>query len=101
MTKYKSNFLFIQKKVDTIIQALIDKITSIPYTVICINKIISLLISKKFPLLPKYLQNAFIGKFIFNKCIFPVLSLQNKNVVENIIFSLDTKKCLNIIINVL
>ena len=101
MTIYKKNFLFIQKKVDTIIQSLIDKITSIPYTVRCISKIISLLISKKFPLLPKYLQNSFIGKFIFNKCIFPVLSLENKNVVENIIFSLDTKKCLNVIISVL
>ena len=101
MTKYKNNFLFIQKKVDTIIQALIDKITSIPYTVRCISKIISLLINKKFPLLSKYLQNAFIGKFIFNKCIFPVLSLENKNVIENIIFSLDTKKCLNVIISVL
>ncbi len=101
MTKYKKNFLFIQKKVDTIIQALIDKITSIPYTVRCISKIISLLISRKFPSLSKYLQNAFIGKFIFNKFIFPVLSLENKNVVENIIFSLDTKKCLNVIISVL
>ena len=101
MTKYKKNFLFIQKKVDSIIQSLIDKITSIPYTVRCISKLISLLISKKFPLLPKYLQNAFIGKFIFNKCIFPVLSLENKNVVENIIFSSNTKKCLNIIISVL
>ena len=101
MTKYKKNFLFIQKKVDTIIQALIDKTTSIPYTVRCISKIISLLISKKFPLLSKYLQNAFIGKFIFNKCIFPVLSLENKNAIENIIFSLDTKKCLNVIISVL
>ena len=101
MAKYKSNFLFIQKKIDIIIQALIDKIASIPYTVRCISKIISLLISKKFPLLSKYLQNAFIGKFIFNKCIFPVLSLENKNVVENIIFSLETKKCLNVIISVL
>ena len=101
MSKYKTNFLFIQKRIDEIIQSLIDKITSIPYTLRCISKIISILISKKFPLLSKYLQNAFIGKFIFNKCIFPVLSLENKNVVENIIFGLDTKKCLNVIISVL
>ena len=100
-SKYKRNFLFIQNKVDTIIQALIDNITSIPYTIRCISKIISLLISKKFPLLSKYLQNAFIGKFIFNKYIFPVLSLENKNVVENIIFSQETKKCLNVIISVI
>jgi len=99
--KYKQNFLFIQEKVDIIIQALIDKITSIPYTVRCISKMISILISKKFPLLSKYLQNAFIGKFIFNKCLFPVLNLENKNVIENIIFSLETKKCLHDIINIL
>ena len=99
--KYKKNFLYIQEMVDTIIQALIDKLTSIPYTVRCICKIISLFISKKFPLLPKYLQNAFIGKFIFNKWIFPVLSLENKNVVENIIYNLNTQKCLNVIISVL
>ena len=99
--KYKKNFLFIQQKVDTIIQALIDKITSIPYTVRCISKMISILISKKFPLLAKYLQNSFIGKFIFNKCLFPVLSLENKNVVENTIFRTSTKKCLNVIISVL
>ena len=49
--KYKTNFLFIQNTIDSIIQALIDKITSIPYTVRCISKIIFLLISKKFPLL--------------------------------------------------
>ena len=99
--KYKKNFLFIQKKVDTIIQALIDKITSIPYTIRCISKIISLLISKKFPLLGKYLQNSFIGKFIFHKLIFPVLKLENKNVVENIIYSQETKKCLHVIISIL
>jgi len=101
ISKYRTNFLFIQEKIDEIIQSLIDKITSIPYTLRCISKIISILISKKFPLLSKYLQNSFIGKFIFNKCIFPVLSLENKNVVENIIFGLDTKKCLNVIISVL
>jgi hypothetical protein len=101
MYKYKKNFLFIQEKVDKIIQALIDKINSIPYTIRCISKIISLLISKKFPLLAKYLQNAFIGKFIFHKLIFPVLKLENKSVVENIIFSQETKKCLHVIISVL
>ena len=54
--KYKSNFLFIQKKIDFLLQSLFDKISTIPYTVRCICKIIYLLISKKFPLLPKYLR---------------------------------------------
>ena len=51
--KYKSNFLFIQSKIDFFLQSLIDKISSIPYTIRCICKIIFLIISKKFPLLPK------------------------------------------------
>jgi hypothetical protein len=84
--KYKNNFLFIQKNIDLFLQSLIDKISTIPYTVRCICKIIFLLISKKFPLLPKYLKNSFVGKFIFEKSIFPVLNLENKNVIETKIF---------------
>ena len=101
VNKYKSNFLFIQKKIDFLLQSLIDKISTIPYTVRCICKIIYLLISKKFPLLPKYLRNSFVGKFIFEKSIFPVLSLENKNVMEAKIFSNSTKNCLNEIESIL
>ena len=87
--------------VDNIIQALIDKLTSIPYTVRCICKIIYIFVQKKFSYLPKYLQNAFIGKFIFDKWIFSVLSLENKSAIENKIYNLNTQKCLNVIISVL
>jgi len=99
--KYKSNFLFIQKKVDFLLQSLFDKISTIPYPVRCICKIIYLLISKKFPLLPKYLRNSFVGKFFFEKSIFPILNLKNKSVTESIIFSTGTKNCLIDIINIL
>jgi hypothetical protein len=101
VTKYKSNFLFIQKKIDFLLQSLIDKISTIPYTVRCICKIIYLLITKKFPLLPKYIRNSFVGKFIFEKSIFPVLSLENKNIMENKILGIGTKNCLDEIINIL
>ena len=99
--KYIYNFLFIQQKIDYLIQSLIDKISTIPYTIRCICKVISLLMSKKFPLLPKYLRNSFLGKFIFDKCIFPVLNFENKNIMDSRIFSTSTKKCLNVIISVL
>ena len=99
--KYFDNFKFIKEKIDYLIQALIDRISTIPYTVRCICKVISLLMQQKFPLLPKYLRNSFIGKFIFEKCIFQVLSLENKNVMDSRIFSPSTKKCLNVIISVL
>ena len=101
LKKYFDNFKFIKDKIDYLIQALIDRISTIPYTVRCICKVISLLMQKKFPLLPKYLRNSFIGKFIFDKCIFPVLSFENKNVMDSKIFSPNTKKCLNVIISVL
>ena len=99
--KYIYNFLFIKKKIDYLIQSLIDKISTIPYTIRCICKVISILMNKKFPLLPKYLRNSFLGKFIFDKCIFPVLNFENKNVMDSRIFSSSTKKCLNVIISVL
>ena len=99
--KYKSNFLFIQKTIDYFIQSLIDKISSIPYTVRCICRIIYLLISKKFPRLPKYLKNSFVGKFIFEKSIFPVLNLENKNIIESKIFGNGTKNCLREMVDIL
>ena len=101
VNKYKFNFLFIKNKIDNLIQSLINKIDTIPYSVRCICKVISLLLQQKFPLLFNYLRNSFIGKFIFDKCIFPVLSLENKNVLEPRILSSNTKKCLNEIICVL
>ena len=101
LIKYIDNFLFIKEKIDYIIQTLIDKISTIPYTVRCICKVISLLMHNKFPLLPKYLRNSFLGKFIFDKCIFPVLSFENKNIIDSRIFSSNTKKCLSVIISVL
>ena len=99
--KFKRNFLYIQKKINYFLQSMIDKISTIPYTIRCICKIIYLLISKKFPNLPKFYLNSFIGKFFFSKYIFPVLSLENKDIMDNRIFSTNTKKCLNVIISVL
>lgn len=101
VNKYKNNFIFIKNKIDSLIQSLINKIDSIPYSVRCICKVISLLLQQKFPSLFKYLRNSFIGKFIFDKYIFPALSLENKNVLEPKILSSNTKKCLNEIICVL
>lgn len=98
---YKENFLFIKKIIGQLLQKIVDKIFILPYPLRCICKIIYLLISKKFPHLSKYTINSFIGKFILNKCIFPVLNLETKNAVDLRIFSLKTKKCLDLIINVL
>ena len=101
LKKYFENFRFIKEKIDYLIQTLLDRISIIPYNIRCICKIISVLMQKKFPLLPKYLRNSFIGKIIFDKSIFPALSFDNKNIIDSRIFSQNTKKCLNVIISVL
>ena len=98
---YRSNLSFIQDQIEELIQDLIDRLTAIPYTVRCVCKIIDILISKKFPKLPKYLRHTFIGKFLFNKCIFPVLSLENKVNLKKIIFSTAQRRLLLDIINIL
>ena len=98
---YRDNFLYIRDIIEALLQSIIDRIITLPYPLRCICKIINLLISKKFPFLPTYQINSFIGKFILNKCIFPVLKLESKNVRDSRIFSLKTKQCLEIVINVL
>ena len=99
--KYRRNFLFIKKKIEYLLQSIFDKISTVPYTIRCICKIIYVLMSKKFKELPKYYINAFIGKFFFGKYIFPVLSLEYKNILNNRIFSNKNKKFINIIISVI
>ena len=101
ISKLKNSFLFIKTQIDNLLQSLIDKITAIPYILKCICKIISTLISLKFPSSSKYILNTFIGKFIFGQCIFPTLHFENNNIMENMIFSSKTKDILQIIINIL
>ena len=98
---YKDNFLYIRYIIESILQVIVDKIITLPYPLRCICRIIYLLISKKFPSLSTYTINSFIGKFLLNKCIFPVLKLENNNVMNSRIFSEKTKNCMDIIINVL
>ena len=101
INKYKENYLFIHQKIDFFLLSLIDYIKLIPNNIRYICKIISILISKKFPNLPKYIRNSFIGKFFFNKYVFPSLIFENKLVFKNKIISLEVKKCIGEIISIL
>ena len=101
ISKLKNSFLFIKTQIDNLLQSLLDKITAIPYILKCICKIISIFIFLKFPSSSKYILNTFIGKFIFEHCIFPTLNFENNSIMENVIFSSKTKDILQIIINIL
>ena len=94
LKKYKENFLRLQKYIDLIIQSLIDKIATIPYSIRCISKIIYMLIKKKFKRISKYEKNAFIGEFIFGKCILPILINSDINAITTSILSKKTRNCL-------
>ena len=98
---YRYNFIYIRDTIEELLQLIIDKIITLPYPLRCICKIISILISKKFPDLSKYEVNAFIGKFILDKCIFPILRLENKIFLDPRVYSKKTKNCLDEVISVL
>ena len=98
---YKENFMYIRETIEGLLQIIVDKIITLPYPLRCICKIISILISKKFPYLSKYEVNSFIGKFILDKCIFPLLRLENKTFLDQRVYSKKTKNCLDIVISVL
>ena len=98
---YKENFIYIRDTIEELLQSLVDKIITMPYPLRCICKIISILISQKFPGLTKYEVNSFIGKFILDKCVFPILNLENKTFINPRLYSQKTKTCLDIIITIL
>ena len=98
---YKDNFIYVKELIEELLQIIVDKIITFPYPFRCICKIINILISKKFPYLSKYEVNTYVGKFFLDKCLFPVLSLENQNFIDSRVFSTKTKNCLDVIINVL
>ena len=89
--EYKSNYLFIHQKIDSFLLELIGKVNEIPNNIRYICKMIYLLISAKFPDMPKYLKNSFIGKFFFDKYIFPSLSFENSLLFNEKIISKNKK----------
>ena len=98
---YKYNFLYIRDTIEELLQLIIDKIITLPYLLRCICKIIKILITKKFPYLSRYEVNSYIGKFILDKCIFPILRLENKTFLDPRLYSKKTKDFLDVIISVL
>ena len=84
--EYKAGYKFYINAIDEILGQFFDKITTIPYTIRCICKIIHTLISKKYPNLKNYQKNAFIGEFIFGKCLLPILESSTTNDVLSSIY---------------
>ena len=84
--EYKAGYKFYITAIDEILQQFFDKISTVPYPIRCLCKIIHTLISKKFPKLKNYQKNAFIGEFIFGKCLLPILDSSTSNDVLSSIY---------------
>ena len=67
---YKHSFVQIMDIIDQILENLLINSESLPYSIKCICKIISILIKKKFPKSDKIFQNSFIARFFFNTLFF-------------------------------
>ena len=101
LIKLKNNFLFIKGKINFLLQSLLEKISSVPYIIKCICKIIFLTASHKFSSADKYIWYSFIGKLIFENCIFLSLNFEDNNLIENRIYNSNTKSYLKIISDLL
>ena len=69
---YKQNYFQTISIIDRLLNNLISNIHFLPYSIKCINKIIAILINKKFPNIPTFQKNSFIAKFFFGKLFFPI-----------------------------
>ena len=70
---YQIDFLKMIELIDLFISSLYESIQFLPYSVKFICKLISMFIKKKFPDIKKFEENAFIGKFLFNCLLFPII----------------------------
>ena len=67
--KYQNYFTIVISFIDSIIEKIMENFHLIPYSVKCLCKIISMLITKKFPSINETEKNAYIANFFFWKII--------------------------------
>ena len=102
LLKYQSYFTIVIKFIDSIIEKIINNFHLLPYSVKCLCKIISILITKKFPSINETEKNAFIAKFFFGKLLVPIL--KNPGIeafISNFIISGNTINNLGIICDII
>ena len=101
-TIYLSNFYLIIDLLNKFFSSLEKDLLLLPYPIKCFCKIISVLISKKFPEINIIQKNRFISQFFFKKLIKPILDNPGMELlINNFIISGYTLSNLNIINEVL
>ena len=101
LLKYQSHFIIAISFINSIIEKILDNFHLLPYSVKCLCKIISILITKKFPTINETEKNSFIAKFFFGKLLVPILrDPEIEAFISNCIISENTKNNLSIICNI-
>ena len=95
---YKEDFMEVIDIIDKIFQNLISSIHLLPHSIKCLCKIISILLTKKFPNITTTQKNSFIGIFFF-KILFSAI-FKNPSIealINDFIISRNTMYSLNVI----
>ena len=99
---YQTNFSCVINFIDKILEKLKDNFQILPFSIKCFCKIISLLITKRFPEIKESAQMIYISKFLFGRLLIPIL---RKPIIEgfvhSIIISDNTRNNLQIICDII
>ena len=89
---YIINYIDLIEVIDNIFDNLYNNLSSIPYSVRCICKLISILLQNKNPKISKIEQAFFISKFFFKILLIPILqSTDYKTLLSEYLISESTK----------
>ena len=100
LLQYQDSFHVAISFINTIIDKILNNFHLLPYSVKCLCKVISILITNKFPSISEHEKNAFIAKFFFGKLLTPIL--KNPGIeafINNFILSKNTLNNLKNIIS--
>ena len=99
---YMSSFIQVIDVINILFANLLNNSESLPYSIKCICKIISMFIKKKFPKQTKIEQNKFLTIFFFQKLLFPLLKEPDLNLfINEYIISDSTKNKIQSLLKIL
>ena len=98
---YQHNFTRIINFIDSIIENILNNFHSLPYSIKCFCKIISLLVVKKFPSIKESEKIIFISNFFFKRLLIPILRNIKLDVLTEDIISENTCHNMKIICDIL
>ena len=95
---YRFNFMIVINFIDEIIKNITENLNALPYSIKCICKIISELLSEKFASINLHEKTIFLSKFLFGKLLLPYLLNPNIELYMNNFLSENTLKNLKKIV---